>query len=416
MRHLAITASSSVPFSRPHARAVEFSAGPWQKRISTGCSWRSTYQHAVTALLTIFLWGCTTSEPAVEKPQTPEVDAGRYIVSGYHPWWMRDTWETYDPAVYDEIYFFSLDVDSTGSIAERNGWPDRWFRMQRTLVERGIRVTPVVTLFSQSAFERLFATRERSSVLLETLIGLLRDSPAVGGLQLDFEVYHPVSDTIRSNFTDFMRRLRDEMKRVRPESRLSLYALAYDESDVFDEAELARHADYLVVQGYDLHGRKEGKTGPVAGLEGWGARNWKYVVNRLIDLGVPRENIVMGVPYFGYEWPAVSEEPGARTTGSGATLTYAPVDSTLLPNARKAAQVRSAKYGERRDTVSGSPYYAFEDSVGWRQGWYEDAESLAQKYAYVKEAGLGGVAIFPPAYGASELTEVLRRFFGEGSL
>lgn len=360
------------------------------------------------------LIGCATPEPTVEPPTPPAVDTDPYLVAGYHPYWMQDTWRDYDPSVYDEIYFFSIDIDSTGAIAGRHGWPDRWFSMQQELVNRGVRVTPVVTLFSQAGFERLFSSSSASDALLSSLLGLLRDSPSVGGLQLDFEVYQPVSEEVRSNYTAFVGRLRERMLELRPGSKLSLYLVAYDESDVFDEAALQRYIDYFVVQGYDLHGRTEGRTGPVAGLEGWGNRNWRYVAGRLLDMGVPRGKIVMATPYFGYEWPAESDEPGARTTGRGVTLSYAPVDPALLPGTRRSARDEAEKYGLRRDDASGSPYFAYQDTSGWRQGWFEDAESLRRKYEYVKEAGLGGVAIFPPGYGSVELEEVLKQEFASG--
>jgi spore germination protein YaaH len=203
------------------------------------------------------------------------------------------------------------------------------------------------------------------------------------------------------------------MAELRPNLSLSLYVTAYDESDVFDEAALARFADYLVVQGYDLHSRNEGRTGPVAGLEGHGTRNWKYIANRLLETGVPAQKIVMSVPYFGYQWPAESDEPGSRTRGPGFTISYSEIDSSLLPGSRPSAQKMVETHGLRRDAASGSPYYAYQDSTGWHQGWFEDAESLAEKYRFIREKGLGGVAIFPAAYGDDELEAVLRRHLGE---
>ena len=372
--------------------------------------------HSNLVGLTLVIFGCAASEPsAVPEQPAPEAEDA-FLVSGYHPYWMQDTWTAYEPSVYDEIYFFSIDIDSSGQIADRHGWPDRWFTMQQELSGRSIRVTPVVTLFSQSGFERLFAEPETSDELLETLVDLLRDSPSAGGLQLDFEIYQPVAAEVRRNFTAFVERLREDIRAVRPDSRLSLYMLAYDQSDVFDEEALQEHVDYFIVQGYDLFGRNEGRTGPVAGLEGWGNRNWKSIVKRLRSLGVEGDKIVMSVPYFGYEWPAESDEPGAATTGSGVTLSYAPVDSSLVPGTGRSARAEAEKHGLRRDPASGSPYFAYRDSTGWRQGWFEDAESLRRKYAYVKEAGLRGVAVFPAAYGAEELTAVLREAFGNDGM
>lgn len=365
----------------------------------------------------VLIAGCRTAGPVETPDETTapaevETATEAFVVAGYHPWWLRDAWEEYDPDVYNEIYFFSIEVDSTGGIAERNGWPDRWFRMQRELSDAGVRVTPVVTLFSQRAYEGLFETADASSQLMETLLGLVRDSPGIGGLQLDFEVYQPVAPSVRTNFTEFVERLRNEMDAIRPDLTLSLYLLAYDQSDVFDEQGIARAADYVVVQGYDLHGRTEDRTGPVAALEGWGDRNWTAIVDRFQDAGVPASKIVIGTPFYGYEWPAESPDPGARTRGTGRTISYAPVDTTYLKESPPDALEAVRRHGLRRDPASGSPYYAFEDSTGWRQGWFEDAESLERKFEWVTAQGLRGVAVFPPAYGTDELARSLRESFG----
>ena len=78
-----------------------------------------------------------------------------------------------------------------------------------------------------------------------------------------------------------------------------------------------------------------------------------------------------------------------------------------LPRARDQV----ARHGARRDPESDTPYYAFQDATGWRQGWFEDAESLRAKYAFVREHGLGGVAVFPLAYGDGALWDDLREAF-----
>ena len=352
-----------------------------------------------------------TTVPVGEPDEPAEPSEDRFLVAGYHPWWLQGAWQEYNLSVYDEIYFFSVGIDSTGRIAERNGWPDQWFSMQQELRAAGVRVTPVVTLFSQTAFEQIFSTPETSARLMESLLGLLRDSPAVGGLQLDFEVYQPVPMNVRSNLTAFVERLRDQMQTIRPNLMLSLYLLAYDQSDVFDEAALARVADYVVLQGYDLHGRTEDHTGPVAALEGWDDRNWMTVVSRFRELGVPPDKIVVGTPYYGYEWPAETAEPGAQTRGRGRTITYAPADTAYVNDSPPSAVEAVREHGLQRDPESGSPYYAYQDSTGWRQGWFEDAQSLRAKDAWVVEDGLRGVAIFPPAYGTVEMDALLREFF-----
>ena len=35
----------------------------------------------------------------------------------------------------------------------------------------------------------------------------------------------------------------------------------------------------------------------------------------------------------------------------------------------------------------------------WVQGWFEDVPSLQAKIRFIRDAGLGGMALFPLAYG-----------------
>ena len=81
-----------------------------------------------------------------------------------------------------------------------------------------------------------------------------------------------------------------------------------------------------------------------------------------------------------------------------------------MPELPRAAD-QAALHGLRREPESGTPYYAFQDDTGWRQGWFEDAASLRAKYAFVRERGLGGVALFPLAYGDAAIWESLRDAF-----
>jgi spore germination protein YaaH len=117
----------------------------------------------------------------------------------------------------------------------------------------------------------------------------------------------------------------------------------------------------------------------------------------------------MAVPMYGYEWPTETERPGSATRGEAVEVLLAPPAGLLpeLPRAREQA----ARHGLRRDPESGSPYYAFQDATGWRQGWFEDAESLRAKYDFVRERGLGGIALFPLAYGDAALWDDLRDAF-----
>jgi spore germination protein YaaH len=270
-------------------------------------------------------------------------------------------------------------------------------------------VVPTISLHGVEGFQGLFGSPESVARLVEEALALLVATPGLGGLHLDVEVFSPVSQEARDGYTAFVARLRRRMQETDATYTLSAFALAFDDDDAYAERALAEVTDYLVVQGYDFHSAGEDRAGPVAALAGWGRLNWANVVDRFVGFGVPPRKIVMAVPMYGYQWPTETDQPGSATRGEAVEVLLASPPGVLpeLPRARDQVD----RHGLRRDQESGTPYYAFQDDTGWHQGWFEDAESLRAKYAFVRERGLGGVALFPLAYGDGALWDDLRDAF-----
>lgn len=349
--------------------------------------------------------GCGAPRPPVGAPG----GAGRFFVAGYHPYWAGESWRSYPPDVLDELFFFELEVARDGSFSDAHGWPEAWRPLIDRALASGLRLAPTIAMHDADAFEALFQDDDGVDRLVSYALDLLTGTPGLAGLHLDFEVFQPVEAEARDGFTTFVGRLRDGMRALDPALALSVFTLAFDDADVYDEAELARLADYLVVQGYDYHSGDGPRAGPLGGVAGWGRLNWGYVVDRIEALGVPPGKIVMAAPMYGYEWPVAADGAGAEARGPGVAIPYAAPDDVLpeLPRAR----VQGERHGARRDRESGSLYYVYRDVEGWRQGWFDDPRGLRSKYDFVKRRGLGGVAIFPAAYADEAHWAELRRAF-----
>jgi hypothetical protein len=349
--------------------------------------------------------GCAGSGPAT-RPAGDEPRAGAgFAVYGYHVWWMQEAWQDVplDRLSEGGVFFFELRADTAG-VTDAHGWPQRWDALRRAAEDAGTPLYPTVSVQGAERFERVFAGVDSARAVRADALAAMRIADT-GGLHLDVEAHRSVSEEARSGFTRFVRGLRAAMP---PKARLSLFAPAFDRADAFDEAALAEHVDRLVVQGYDLHAKGGDVAGPVAPLTGWGGTNWRAVLARYDDLGVPREKLVFTVPLFGYEWPTRGPEPGARTTGPGRSISYAPMDPERLPNLDVSALERVERYGKERDPQSQSPYYVFQTEGGqWRQGWFEDAQSLRAKYQFAREHGLAGIALFPLGYDDGRLWPAL---------
>lgn len=332
---------------------------------------------------------------------------GAFKVFGYHPWWMRDTWQQYDYSVLDKVIFFDVHVNDQAGFENLQGWPSQWQGMIQTSQRNGTQVVPTVALLDNTPqFINIFRSNTLTAALLRNTMDLVRRANA-DGIHLDFEIFSNVPPEAKNGFTRYVALLRDELKTYKPDAQLTVFVTAFDHADALDEVALARYADHLIVQGYDMHWLTAPNAGPLGPLTGWNGANWENILNRFLGMGVPREKIVMAVPYYGYEWPTVSDQPGAATRGAGREVTYAPVDPSYLPLIQINVKQRVGAYGMRRDPATNMPYYAYQGADGWYQGWFEDAQSLQAKYDFVKRQRLGGIAIFPLGYDGGELNSVL---------
>jgi spore germination protein YaaH len=258
-------------------------------------------------------------------------------------------------------------------------------------------------------FQELFRNASNVDALLAATLAMLRETPGIAGVHMDFEVFEAVDPAARDGFTAFVARVAAELESQLPGLELSVFTMAFDVDDAYNEGALGQIADYLVIQGYDYHSPGSANAGPVAAVEGWGELNWHTVIRRFDDFGVPRRKLVMAVPLYGYEWPVESDVAGSLTRGPGVTIPLqAPPDvEPDLPRARAQALL----HGAERDEESGTPWYRYEAPDGWRQGWFEDGVSLRRKFDFVRREGLGGVALFPLAYGGDAIWGDLRAAF-----
>jgi hypothetical protein len=75
-------------------------------------------------------------------------------------------------------------------------------------------------------------------------------------------------------------------------------------------------------------------AGPGALLDGESQATWRTAAALLGEAQGAADKILFSTPFYGYEWPTVSEEPRAATRGEAAIITYAPGSATLLPDIR----------------------------------------------------------------------------------
>ena len=326
-----------------------------------------------------------------------------YQVWGYYPEWLKDEWQKVDLGLFDQILFFDVPVSADGRMLQVSDWPKKWQNL--IVAAKGTRLQPVFTLFDGKEFERIFSDANQRK-LLQT--GMLALTDPADGLQLDFEIFGAVSGASSDGYRLFLKSMKREL--AAKGKKLSLFVLTEDSAGLYDSAAL-QNADYIVIQGYDAHWKGSPNAGSVAELHGASVDSWDSSLKHYLSLGVPRNKILMSVPYFGYEWSTISDMPGAPTRGAGREISFAPLPAGLVPEVAASARARIGQYGVKRDPATGSPYYIFKNKTGWVQGWFEDEASLSAKFEFVRKERLAGVAVFPLGYDGENFQNLLRRHF-----
>jgi spore germination protein YaaH len=301
-------------------------------------------------------------------------------VFGYHPYWMDSSWLDYDFSLLSTIAYFGAEANATGGIDDWHSWPPS--NLITTAHNAGVEVVLTVTLFNSNAISSLLSNSTYIQNLITTLTNSV-SSAGADGVNIDFE---GLPSSQKENMVQFITDLKTAFDNAIPGSQITLATPAVDWSGAWDYDQLAINSDGLMIMAYDYHWSNGPTTGPVSPLTGWGTYNVTWTVNDYITWsGGLNDKLILGCPYYGYDWPAESSSAGANTTGSATSKTYS------------VAEPLAQTYGKLRDNDSQSPWYRYQSS-GWHQCWYDDSLSLSLKYDLVNQHDLQGIGIWALGY------------------
>jgi spore germination protein YaaH len=335
------------------------------------------------------------------EPGQPRVHR---VVYGYHPYWV----DAFDEIRWDlltHIAYFAVDIDASGNLGDRNGWPNADF--VATAESHGVGTEVSFTLFSGPSISALIGSPAGTANAVANMIAAMEEGGA-GGINIDFEGLEAGS---RDDFTAFIRTLREGLiGRGHLDATISIAGPAVDWTNSFDFGALAPLIDVYFVMGYGYHWTQSGKAGPTGQLRVTG--DWRPHISISLQrtlaaytAQVPpemRRVIVLGLPYYGRDWPTATDAMHSATAGDGSSVTYAA--------ARRAmAQGRTRRW----DEGSANPWYAYSTGGQWHQAWFDDEESIAAKYELALDQGIGGVGIWALGYdaGYGELWDTIDAYF-----
>jgi hypothetical protein len=323
-------------------------------------------------------------EPAPSLARRPYRHAlARHQVVGFVPYYELGSLATTDLAAFTDLVYYALDVSAKGSLVEASssgGWSSLEDGGAGSLVATGHadgdRVLLSVFAQSQAVLGALSGHAAYGLRLADQLAPLLTQF-GFDGVDLDLEG-QDASD--RAGFVSFVTAFSARLRRIDPKWTIMLNTYPQSVEDTtgfFDVPALAPHVDQLFVMAYDMDNTEIPSAN--APLTGTGLS----VVGALATYaGVGlRAKVILGMPFYGYDFPAQGPKAGAEADGPPYAVTYDQIAASITVNGHKPLW----------DPITDTPYTVFRRSQKWHQTWFDNPTSIALKTALAGQFHIAGV-------------------------
>jgi spore germination protein len=330
----------------------------------------------LACLATIGLVATSAAQPAA-------ADTTRRIVSGWLPYWTMpaalgtatangDLWRDASPFWYQATSATAITAH-TGA-----GDPD----VVAQLRAKGIKVVPTVTeTLDAAAMATLLGSSTQRTAHVNRLVALVADN-GYDGIDLDYESMNyggteAQKASVAKGFVALVTQLGAALDADGKLLSVTVGARTATTNwwPVHDYVGLGKVADRFRIMAYD-YSYAGGTPGAIAPLP------WvKQVVQYAVTV-VPANRIQLGVPLYGYDWPA--DPAAADGWGNATSLTYAGVEA--LRTSVGATRVW--------DATAAAPHFSYTAGGVRREVWYEDQESTAEKRKLVGTYGLQGLVFW----------------------
>lgn len=271
-------------------------------------------------------------------------------------------------------YWFDLDRRAPGQIKPRVS-PTIIRELVESAHRRGVKILASIHNTDQAAGTTAADTlsavmRSHRNTFYRNLFSLINEYQ-FDGVNLDFE---QLRDEDRALYTEFVRELSE---RAHSQGKLVTVDVLGDARKVpysldFDYPGLAQSVDYLGIMTYDQYKPTEAAPGPVAALP------WvRDTLAMALEDGVPPRKILLGIPFYGYDWTI--GKAGARALS------------------HEAVEKLRAEHGGvvKFHPTYKVPYMVYTDKSGRNhEVWFENARSISMKLDLVRRYNLGGVIIW----------------------
>jgi hypothetical protein len=301
-------------------------------------------------------------------------------IFGFAPYWNLGAAAGYPFRELTTVAYFGVDVGGDGSLLHSgDGWDGYQSQALTDLVTRahaaGVGVVLTAKQFDAGTLHSLVDDPAAPARLSQALAEAVR-ARGMDGVNLDLE---GLGTQDRAAFAGFALAVAKGLRSAEPRWQLTIDTYTNSASDpegYFDVARLAPAFDAFFVMAYDMQGDNPSAVAP---LHGTGSNDTAAVTAYSRTVGPSR--VILGMPFYGVDWPTAAGDHAAPASGPQKPVTY--------------AEVAAAGHPRYWDPATASPWTSYQDTDGqWHVACYEDPQSIAMKAELADAAHLRGVGVW----------------------
>jgi len=336
------------------------------------------------------------------------------VIYGFFPYWNIKYADQLNIESLTHFAYFALDLNDDGTIKKKVNLIETepgWNKLKSKDVSKllyqskllGQKTVISITAMEPETIESILSSPDNKRAAVSSIMAVYKDF-GFDDINIDFEYINSGDQTLRDNFVSFITDLRFACTSSKSHCQIDVdvFASSAETPRLWDLQKLSSITDKFIVMAYDYYRKSSTQAGPVAPIKGKCSTPLstekdcleKDIITHISQISklVPSNKIILGIPFYGYEWQTASSNFLANTyPGTGALATYQRIQ-TLFQDTN--ISTLSAQWSD--STLS--PYIVYEKDGKIFQVYFENAQSIAQKIKLVESANLGGVAIWALGY------------------
>jgi len=339
------------------------------------------------------------------------------IVYGFFPYWNLKYADKLHVSDITHFAYFSLSLNGDGTIQKKINSKELepgWNKYNSPILAKilyqvrllGKKIILTITAMDPDLIESVLNNPTSQETALTSILSIFTEKQ-FDGINIDFESVSAPDQHTRDNFTAFIRKLKTRCQVIRSACEISvdIFADSGRRNRLHDLPAIYPLTDHIIVMTYDYYRKSSAQAGPVAPLRGACPNTNPFVqiesgcleqdiTTNLSEIttSIPPEKLILGIPFYGYEWQTVSSDFLANSyLGSGALASYQRIRDLFSDTTISSLSATWSSF-----TLS--PYLTYIKNGEIHQIHYENPQSIELKTKLVKSAGLGGLAVWALGY------------------